>query len=693
MKKTRLFLAATLALTLIVPAHAQRFGESVQVTIVEVPVTVVDRSGNSVRGLTREDFEVFDDGKRVPIEYFEVVEMESAAAAAAAPDAVPAPRIATRNFLLLFDLANSSPGTIGRATEAARSFVDAQLGDRDQAAVAVFTAESGMKMITSFTRNRVLLENAIQTLGNPKYFKIADPLMISAMVSTSTDVSGGGNQDQAKVAMDEAFVEGAKELNRMAQTTQDSELRNRLKIQLTNFGMVARVLDKLSGQKQVILLSEGFDARLVQGREDIGFEATREESDAALSGEIWNVQNESRFGSTSSSRDVSEMAQLFRRSDVMLHAIDIKGLRGSVDASTGAKKSSTEALHLITAPTGGTVFKNANDLGENFSRMLKQQEVVYLLGFTARSTGKAGKFHELKVKAKNGRPSHRAGYYEPGAKLSDLERTLNLAEILVTDAPMRDVDISVTPTALPGPGGKSRVPVLVEIPGAKLLEGITGKAATANLYLYAFDDKNQVVDFLQQKISLDLTKAGDIVRGSGVRYFGTLKLAPGKYAVKSVVQVDETGRTGFVRSDLVVPAFDKAVVSGPVLFTQPENWVMLVGPSRGDDYAYPFAAGEERFIPKRSADLKSAEEYKLALFLYRVPLENLEVKPELITAGGSQTANVKLLGRTAADERGGVKLLFSFKPEGIAVGEHQLRFTVKQKDGSESIVTMPFRVL
>jgi VWFA-related protein len=684
------------ALVLAGIAQAQRFGESVQVSVVEVPVTVVDRAGNPVKDLKKEDFEIYDDGKRVPIDYFEVVDMVKATATPIGEDTAPPPRIANRHFLLLFDIANSSPGTIGRASEAAAEFVRSQLSPRDLAAVATFTAENGLKMLTSFTNNRVLLADAIRTLGDPNYFKVADPLLISAWVPKgSGPMSTGSESGKAGAPLNDAMNEGARELNRMSETASDTEKKNRLRIQISNFGSVARVLDKVPGQKQVVLLSEGFDARLVQGRENISESETRSETDAIMAGEVWNVDSEKRFGSTSSSRDISDMAQLFRRSDVVLHAIDIKGLRGSVDAGSagsGAARGSNESLFLLTSPTGGSVFKNANDLGENFGKMLHQQEVVYLLAFQAKSTGKPGRFHEIKVKTKAGRASHRAGYYEEGGRISDLERTLNLADILITDAPIRDVEIDLTPAALPGPGGKARVPVIVQVPGRRLLEGVPGNTATANLYLYAFDAQSQVVDFLQQRISLDLAQAGESVRKHGVRYFGTLRLPPGKYAIKSVVRVEESSRLGFDRHDLEVPAFDSAVVSGPYLFSDPEDWVMLVGPTRGDDYAYPFSAGESKYIPRSVAEVSPETEYKLALFLYRVPLENLEVKPELVDPSGSVTqADVKLLGRTAADERGGVKLLFSYKPAALAAGEHTLRFRVKPKDGAESVVSIPVR--
>ena len=682
--------AAALALTLAASASAQQFGEAVSVTIVEVPVTVTDRAGNPVRNLTKDDFELYDEGKRMTIQYFETVDMARISASEAGLHS-PLPPVATRNFLLLFDLANSTPGVIARARVAAQEFVDGQLSDSDTAAVAIFTAEAGAKMLTAFTRNRALLASAIETLGHPSYFKVADPLMISAVTPPGDSGGVGGG---ARGAVDAAIAAMMSEQNRTAASLGATEQKNRVKILLNNLAGVARTLDRMSGQKQIILLSEGFDARYVQGRENLSWENTRSESEDVYGGEAYKVNSESRFGSASASRDLSDMGELFRRSDVKLHAIDIKGLRADASAvGAGGSGKSNESLHLLTTPTGGTVFKNENDLSTNLAKMLKQQEVVYVLGFAARSTGKPGRFHELKVKAKNGRASHRPGYFESTGRLTELEKTLSLAEIMLTDATIRDIEVQFAATPMPGPGGKSRVPVVVELPGRTLLEEVTGSAATANLFLYAFDKDGQVVDFLQQRIALDLAKTGDIVRNAGVRYFGTLRVPPGQYAVKALVRVDESGRVGFIRSELNVPAFDAATILPPVAFVDLDNWIMLAAPSRGDDYAYPFAAGDAKYIPQRPATMKQDGEYKLALFLYRVPLDNLQVNPTVNTNGATAAADLKLMGRTSADERGGVKLLFNFKPSGLPAGEHELRFNVKSSDGKESVVTLPFRIL
>jgi hypothetical protein len=241
---------------------------------------------------------------------------------------------------------------------------------------------------------------------------------------------------------------------------------------------------------------------------------------------------------------------------------------------------------------------------------------------------------------------------------------------------------------------KARVPVVVEMPGDKFLEGVDGGVLTANLFIYAFDKKNQVRDNLAQRIALDVVEEVDTIRAGGLRYFGTLQLPPGDYAIKAVVRVEETGKVGFVRSDVHVPEFDQAAVLPPVFLADSANWVTLAGSPRGDVYPYPFNVGDEKYVPRARPALKAGATQRLALFLYRMPADHLGVTPQLVGAGGAvQTAKVKLVGRTPADEQGSSKLLFDFTPEGLPPGEYELRFTVKPKEGNDSTVTLPFRIL
>jgi len=688
----KLLIVAVVASLLVAPVlPAQRFSEGVQITVIEVPVTVSDRAGNAIRDLTKENFEVYDDGKRVPIEYFEVVDL----AKISTQSKKPLPPAAYRNFLLLFDFANSRPGTIQRAQVAAREFVTTQLKDRDLVGVASYTAQSGLKMLTAFTGDRRLVATAIDTLSQTAGFKVADPLMLTGDAKGSdTNLQPSGGNAGAKDEIANALTVEFAEMTKMNVATHDEEMRTRIRTQLSNFGGVARALDRLRGQKQIILLSEGFDARLVSGRQELGFQKTQKENDAVLSGEVWNVNSEERFGSTSGTSEIQQMSELFKRSDVRMHAIDIKGIRTDVDAREGSMKSSNEALYLVTRPTGGSVFKNANDLGTNFEALVKKQEVIYLLGFHARSSGKPGKFHNLKVKStvKGAELSHRSGYYEPLDK-PDLAQTLSMAEVIVTDTPIDDVPLSMFVAPSPAGPNAARVPVVVEIPGTKLLEDVKGNSLSATLYVYAFDDKREVRDSLQQRISLDLTKAGDSLRKSGIRYIGALRLPPGEYAVKALVRVDDTGRMGFLRSDVTVPTFRAKSVIAPIALGDPTQGITLVNPVRGQDAAAVLSIGGQPFVPKSNAIFANATDQRIVLLLYQMPAEDLGVTPAIVGPDGtSKEATLKLVGRTSADPSGVSRLVFDFKPEGLAQGQYTLRFTVTPKGGTPAIASLPFTI-
>ena len=678
-----------LAVFLATSALPQNFSESVQVTVIEVPVTVIDRGGKPVRGLTAADFELTDDGKKVPITGFDVMELSKLVA----DTSRPLPPAAYRNFLLLFDLSNSSPGNIARAQTAAREFVTKHIGRRDLVAVATFGAEHGMALLTSFTSDRELLDYAIRTLGAPKYFKVADPLRI-ATPSTSGSQPGqvrNNGTEAAGVALEEL----QKEMNTFSQTRHDEEQRTRLRGEFRQFSGVARALDKLKGQKQLILLSEGFDPKLVQGRQDLSFQGTQQQNSAVESGELWKVDSDERFGSSTSSKEIDEMATIFRRSDVTMHAIDIKGLRTDVDASSGVKKSSNESLFMIARPTGGNVFQNSSDLAKNFSELVEQQDVVYLLSFEAKG-GNAAKYHKLKVKVNKpgiGRVQSRDGYYEASGKFSPIEQNLSLAEIMMTDVNVRDVPLSLFAVGMPSREGDGRVPVNVELPGPAMLEGVTGNIVTANVFVYAFDEQNQVRDFLQQRVGLDIAKSGEQLRNGGMRYVGTLRVPPGKYVIKALARVDETGKVGFTRSSVVVPEGKTPAVLAPVFLGQRANWINIAAPGRSADAVSAFSAAGQAYTPLWEPRLSTPGAYRLALFLHETPSDKLSITPSLVGPDGKpQSANVQLVGRTETDPQGGSKVVLEFKPPQLAAGNYQLQLTVKPEGGSASVVTMPFSI-
>ncbi|HVS32177.1 MAG TPA: VWA domain-containing protein [Thermoanaerobaculia bacterium] len=684
MKRHRMFIvAATILAGTAAVIGQERFGDLVEVTIIEVPVTVSDSAGKAVRGLTRENFELYDEGKRVPIDYFEVVDLRGVATQKGA--ALPA--AARRNFLLLFDLANSSPGTIGRAQDAAREFVNEHMTPLDLAAVATSSADRGLKILTSFTNDRRFLNGMIATLTHEAGFKVADPLMLTSLTEGPLDPKSRPMADP-----NEGKAEERRQLNAITDQVAADERRNRIRNQLRNYGAVARALDRLRGQKQIILLSEGFDARLMTGREELGFQATQRENDAVLSGELWNVDSEQRFGSASGATEITEMAELFRRSDVRLHAIDVKGVRTDVDASAGVRRSSNEALWLLARPTGGTVFRNSNDLAKNFQRLVESQEVIYLLGFRAK-TSSAGKFHSLRVKLANtrGEVSHRAGYFERSATADGVERVLTTAEIMMNNIPVNDVRVSVLAVPLPREGGVADVPVVVEVDGKTLLRGAAGEALPVEFFIYAFDEEGLIRDRLYQRVAFDLTQLRDRLSAAGAKYYHTLRLPPGDYSVRVLVRA--RGVVSGLRSvDVTVPKEGGRMVAPPLVF-DPDmaRWVVIRGETRPEvSPDYPFQVGDKVFVPAAEPVFASGGRYDVAVFAFN-PGANIDAAATIEKNGVSRPAAVSLVGRSEG-ANGMEKLLLSVEAPKLASGAWDLVLTVREKGMADQRVSLPIIV-
>jgi VWFA-related protein len=626
--------------------------ETVNVFVVEVPVTVIDSKGNPVRGLTAANFELTDNGTKRTIDSFDKIDFASSESVTAISPLNPSAR---RQFMLLFDLGYSTPNSLARAQEAARKFIKDSVQPRDLVAVATVEPDRGFRLLSAFTTDRSLIAS---TIDDPRGFHGADPLQIANQTEAF-------QVDETKPALgaERGNAMAEEEVRAMAQQLKhanEAAVRQRIEKEVDSLGQLAKMLRAVPGRKQVVLLTEGFDAKYLQGRDvRAGQEATNE-NEQIINGQSYNVDNDARYGNTASMAVLDRMAQLFRQSDVVLNAIDIQGVRVQNDVQVGRSINSNAGLFLLARPTGGEVFENVNNLKTNFDRMLKQQEVVYVLGFSA-PTQKPGTFHNLKVKLVNvpgARVFHRAGYFESGGE-TPAERTLSNAEIIINDIPQADVRLDALSAAFPGTGKNAQVPVILEINGGDLTKDLRGNVANVEVFIYAFDEDGIVRDRLYQRIGLDLKKVGDKLRATGIKYYGTLSLPPGHYAVKSLIREIDTDRRGFGRTDITVPATGNTASLQPVPIDDQPNWLLVKG-SRETNAAYPFVLNGQQFIPSAAA------RQKVALFFYGAKPEDLTVET---------TPRTTILGR--AQVVGGSALVLQLNPADAKVAS--LDITVHTK--------------
>ena len=636
--------------------------ETVNVNLVEVPVTVVDSSGNPVRGLTAANFELTDNGTRREITAFDKIDFASSDTITAISPLNPNAR---RQFMLLFDLGYASPNALTRAQEAARKFVTDTVLPRDLVAVGTIEPDRGFRLLTAFTTDRALIASAI---GDPRSFKGSDPLQIANQTEAFKPVqesTGSGNGNAAIAA--EEQIETAGRMQHM----NEAAVRQRIDREVDSLGALAKMLRAVPGRKQIVLLSEGFDPKYLQGRDARAAQETAKENDQVLHGESYNVDMDARFGNATSQSTLDHMAQYFKQSDVVLNSIDIQGLRVQNNIQSGATINSNAGLFLLSRPTGGEVFENVNDVKTNFQRMLHQQEVVYVLGFQA-PTQKPGTFHNLRVKLVNvpgsAKVFSRAGYYEGGGETA-MERTLSNAEIIVNDIPQSDVHLTALSAAFPTSDKNLQVPVILELNGNDLVKDAKGNAAKVEIYVYAFDSDGIVRDRLYQVLNLDLRKVGDKLRASGLKYYGTMSLPPGTYAIKSLVRSVDSDRRGFARTDIVVSR-PEAVAFSAVPMEEQAKWVLVKGDSHASSAAYPFVLNGQQFFPTTVAR-KNGEPQKVALYVSGAKTEDLtwETNPK-----------TTFLGR--ADGAGAAAVVLQLDPKDANVAS--LDITVKKKGTNDA---------
>ncbi|HEY2324106.1 MAG TPA: VWA domain-containing protein, partial [Thermoanaerobaculia bacterium] len=230
-------------------AAAQQMKESITVSYVEVPVTVVDRSGNPIRGLTAANFEIVDEGKKRDVSGFDTVDFASVDSVKNVAALNPAAR---RNFLIVFDMTFSSPHTITRAQDAARSFVTKMVTKQDRVAVATVDVAHGFRLLTSFTTDRKMVDAAI---ASPVGFRALDPLQLAG--------AGFDKEMLAQFSDGGRAPDSLRDIARMMNKEQDAYNREKIDRQLNLLSGLSKVLRAVRGEKHIILLSEGFDSRLI----------------------------------------------------------------------------------------------------------------------------------------------------------------------------------------------------------------------------------------------------------------------------------------------------------------------------------------------------------------------------------------------------------------------------------------------
>lgn len=634
------------------------------VTLVAVPVFVTDKSGKAVPGLSAEDFEVYDGGRRVPIAAFQAVDVDAPVAALPAlPIAVQA--AAARQFLMLFDLQFSPPGGIVRARTAAVKFVRESLAASDLVAVATF-GRNGLKMLTNFTSDHSYVARAIEGLGLVAALEPAsDPLGLSGEFRIPPAAS---MSEQASLADRELAAQlGALQVDLKRAYGQ------RVMDFLATVEDLAQTLSSLRGRKQIVLLSGGFDKKAWAGPES---EAERWDDPQYLS-----VQ--------------ARMNDVFRRAgqaDVIVHSVDLAGIEGPVDVASwdGRKQgmgAGRGALVALAENTGGRFVLPTNDFARALGEVDQISRHYYVLAFQpAEPAPKRDKPRSLKVRV--GRDgmnvSHRSAYVVPvSPPVADAAAVRRAAAEAIAKG-LSGGSLGLHLVGLPywDREGGPTLPVVLHVDGPFLAAAARDERLQIQVYGYAMA-ADRILDTLTMDTTLDLSKLGDALRSNGLRVLTAFAVSPGSVDLRFFVRVGVSGEVGSIRRLVEVPAFvEGQPVLSSLLLTLPATGTIAVPlkTRSGDRLQIPFRLGSEPFVPDSSPTLQPGRPRDVCAFLWPArtgAADPLEVTGEIAREGEAALPLGIDGARVVPDADGFDRYVVSVVAPGAPAGDYALRLTFR----------------
>ena len=456
------------------------FFESVDVNVVNVEVFATDRDGNPVRGLTKEDFELFEDGKPMTISNFLAVEgSRGGVAGQPAQDQRPeVPRDQRLHVVVFFDNFNLLPPDRNRVIEHLRRFLRTGLDNQDRAMLVSF--DGNIHVLQEFTSLPELLIEPLATLEKTSGRSVELELD-RRMILESIDEARLDNEGFSQNTVQGLALQALTGIRLYAQ-----RVNERARATFGAMEQLISSLSGLSGRKALLYVTGGIPMRPADALLDAWYNKF-----SSLAGPLGVGSTNAESLSYDNTKAFQDLVAHANGNRVVLYTIDATGGRsfGPVSAETGGfdvgalntagggrtwdadlegRESGNVrgALSYLAESTGGLAFTNTRGLSTTLEKLANDFDVYYSLGYSPQSTGD-GKYRQLKVKvAKPGiRVRHRAGYQDKSVEEKMGDRTLSALLLNIEDNPLGiELERAQAQPDAKGEKGIYQVPVLVKVP-------------------------------------------------------------------------------------------------------------------------------------------------------------------------------------------------------------------------------------
>ena len=533
------------------------FSEIVDVELVEVDVRVTDRQGRPVRGLTADDFQVFEDGRRVPITNFRVVEgiepprrddlprsageppplpvLDQAGVAAAATELARPPHL-----ILFVDNVNIRPLHRTRVMNELRRFVV----DLDvPARIMVVSYDRRLEVRQRFTTDASNVLRALDELEEA-------PVFGETLHDDFRELVREIEDRYVPQAVLERRVEGYAQ-----------EIQLQLRQSLEALRGLIDTLAGLEGRKALVHVSDGLPLN------------PAEELFNALEMRFQNLTVLHRSMKFNAARDFETLAQMANTAGVTFYTLHAAGLEAPMASDAEVAGSGFDELRhtvdsvrlantqgsgrLLAAETGGLAFLNQNSFLDGLGQMVEDLTSYYSLGYRPRHAGD-GRYHKIEVKTGDRRHQlrHRRGYRDRprSQRMSDL-----VASTVHHGFAENPMEVTVAVGAAEGDDlgssdGTSVVAVRVGIPMGNIVLVPQGDGYRGRVRLYVGVQDRDGDTSPTQEIPVAVTIPGDAIdRARGESWVQEIKLRmrPGPHLL--VVGLwDEIGLESSVAAERVV---------------------------------------------------------------------------------------------------------------------------------------------
>ena len=618
----------------------------VEVTYVDVDVVVTDEQGRFVTGLTRDDFEVFEDGKAQKIDTFTLVNVP-----VAKPDEFVingrTVRVDTRTnrrpfdgrvYAFVLDDLDVSAMRSAQVRDAAKEFVRKHMAPNDLGAVIYTSGRTDAAQ--EFTTDRELLMRAIdkfqgrrmRSLSLDRLDEYYQRIAYGYTLRNDADPNTGSINSPDRAGHGRTSDPTEMERGFRALSVLDS-LKN-----------TADFLASVRGRRKALLFfSEGLDfpIRDVFGAHDATnvIRASQDAISTAARANV-NVYTIDPRGLAGMTSEFMESAGIGSGVGTTGPVLLVPGTNTPVSGMTGASggvfnvqdellqefRTSQDTLREFAEQTGGFASLNTNNLAPSFERIVDANSRYYVLGYHPPDHPRNGRFHKIEVRVKRPglRVEARRGYASPRGRTPE-ERKRDEAARLARDArrpdgrrtstpllgvmtsPMQQSGLSFSVHAAPfkNTANEASVALAIEVEGSKLPFGAPNeKGQVSNKIELSFFGLNEQGKALAAGwTELDLTlrpETRERVTAHGVRVNPRMALPPGRYQVRVGARETVKGEMGSVFYDLDVPDFrkEKVMLGGLLLTTPSVQQTPSIQPDAAVSKLLPAPATSKREFPR-----------------------------------------------------------------------------------------------